>query len=129
LRIETRLGTFGDVLDRAPQHAATLTAIRDLVAEMHPDACETASKTEGSVWWGWGPAKNSQGYAWAMPHSTHVNFGFMKGAHLPDPTGLLGGTGKNMRHLKLTGADDLSNLAIRALIEIARDERRGALTN
>src|SRR5215471_13075016 len=31
----------------------------------------------------------------------HVNVGFFKGAYLPDPAGLLEGTGKHMRHVKL----------------------------
>src|SRR5262245_27374293 len=31
----------------------------------------------------------------------HVNVGFYRGADLPDPSGILLGTGKRMRHVKL----------------------------
>jgi len=34
----------------------------------------------------------------------HVTFGFTRGSSLSDPAGLLEGTGKNLRHVKLTDA-------------------------
>ncbi len=36
-----------------------------------------------------------------------VNIGFWRGAELDDPDGLLSGDGDRMRHLKLTGPDQL----------------------
>ncbi|HWG91934.1 MAG TPA: DUF1801 domain-containing protein [Candidatus Thermoplasmatota archaeon] len=41
-------------------------------------------------------------------YSKHVNLGFYQGAHLPDPEGLLEGTGKNLRHVKLRSVADLT---------------------
>ncbi len=49
----------------------------------------------------------------------HVNLGFFHGSELADPAGLLEGTGTQMRHIKLTHKDDLTDQAIRALIEQA----------
>lgn len=45
----------------------------------------------------------------------------MQGAHLPDPAGLLEGTGKNMRHVKIRSAEQFAErrAALRALIEAA----------
>ena len=37
----------------------------------------------------------------------HVTFGFLRGTSLPDPGGLLEGTGKNLRHAKLRTAEDV----------------------
>jgi hypothetical protein len=124
MRVDPRLGTFEAVRDAAPGHAATLDAIRALVMAAHPDVHETASTRERSVWWGWGPRKMADGYAWAMPHRDHVNFGFFRGAVLPDPEGVLEGTGKALRHMKLRGPDDVGSPAVRALLDAAREDRR-----
>ena len=35
------------------------------------------------------------------PKTDYINFGFFKGAKLPDPKGLLEGTGKGLRHQKI----------------------------
>jgi hypothetical protein len=123
MRVETRLGTFEEVVGLAADQAPTLLAIRALVAEIHPDAVEVASRKERSVWWGTGPGKMTHGYVYAMPHTGHVNLGFFRGTSLPDPEGLLTGTGKALRHVKLTSPDQVSAPAIRALIEAARNDR------
>jgi hypothetical protein len=49
----------------------------------------------------------------------HVNVGFFHGAELKDPTGLLEGNGKRMRHVKLKPGADLNVAALSALIEAA----------
>jgi len=40
-------------------------------------------------------------FAYVDAHAQHANIGFFFGALLPDPVGLLEGTGKRMRHVKL----------------------------
>ena len=49
----------------------------------------------------------------------HVTFGFLRGTSLPDPAGLLEGTGKNLRHVKLRSAEDVSEPALKKLIGAA----------
>jgi hypothetical protein len=49
----------------------------------------------------------------------HVNVGFFFGAELEDPTGLLEGTGKRMRHVKVKPSADLNLAALSALIDVA----------
>lgn len=49
----------------------------------------------------------------------HVNVGFFRGAELADPEGLLEGTGKFMRHVKLRPARDIDDAALTKLIETA----------
>ncbi len=55
----------------------------------------------------------------------HANVGFFRGAALPDPAGLLEGTGTRMRHVKLRPGAALDEAALAALICAAyRDMRR-----
>lgn len=49
----------------------------------------------------------------------HVNLGFLEGSALPDPEGLLQGTGSRFRHIRLAGASTLEHPAVAALIEAA----------
>jgi len=48
-----------------------------------------------------------------------INLGFMEGALLDDPEGVLLGSGSQFRHVRLGAADDLDRPAIRALIDRA----------
>ncbi|MBW2463354.1 MAG: DUF1801 domain-containing protein [Deltaproteobacteria bacterium] len=56
-------------------------------------------------------------YVRAFPK--HVNFGFWRGAELPDPKRRLKGTGGKMRHIRLTSLDDIDERAFRALVKAA----------
>jgi hypothetical protein len=49
----------------------------------------------------------------------HVNVGFFFGAELKDTTGLLEGSGKRMRHVKLKPSRELDSAALIALIDAA----------
>ena len=51
--------------------------------------------------------------------TAHVNIGFFHGFALDDPAGLLEGTGKRMRHVKLQPGDEPEAAALSALIEAA----------
>ena len=48
--------------------------------------------------------------------SSHMNVGFFHGAALRDPTRLLQGSGKRMRHVKLTPGTNIDDAALRSLI-------------
>ncbi len=49
----------------------------------------------------------------------HVVLGFQQGAHLKDPKKLLEGTGKDMRHIKVSSSRDIQNAAFKSLIKEA----------
>jgi hypothetical protein len=125
--IDDRLGTFEEVLAASGALAPVLTAVRDLVRELHPGAVETASRKELTVTWGYPGGKMKAGYAYARPYKAHLNLGFFHGAYLPDPAGLLQGTGKTLRHVKLRLPDEALAPPVRDLLAAARDERRVAL--
>jgi len=46
----------------------------------------------------------------------HTNIMLAQGASLPDPQGLLEGTGKLARHIKVTQLTDLNDPGVRALL-------------
>ena len=58
-------------------------------------------------------------FAYVDAFTAHVNVGFFRGAELGNPTGLLQGTGKFMRHVKLRPGHDVDAAALRNLIEAA----------
>jgi hypothetical protein len=48
-----------------------------------------------------------------------INFGFWRGVDLDDPQGLLQGSGEKMRHVKLTGVNDINEQAFAAFVRQA----------
>jgi len=59
--------------------------------------------------------------------TAHINVGFFMGASLKDPTGLLEGTGKRMRHVKIRPGKDLHTEELNALIERAYIDMKSIL--
>lgn len=53
---------------------------------------------------------------WVTVAKKHVSLGFSQGCELSDPAGLLEGTGKHSKHVKLKSADDLKRPELKALI-------------
>jgi hypothetical protein len=58
-------------------------------------------------------------FGYVNTFKTHVNVGFYHGALLKDPAGLLEGTGKRMRHVKLKPGSELNTAALCDLIDAA----------
>ena len=58
-------------------------------------------------------------FAYVNVFTAHVNVGFYQGAALGDPGGLLLGTGKRMRHVKICPDLDPDSDALKSLIESA----------
>ncbi len=54
-----------------------------------------------------------------MAGKNHITLGFIRGTSLADPEGLLEGTGKNLRHVKIKSADDLKRKGLRELLKSA----------
>jgi hypothetical protein len=53
---------------------------------------------------------------------SHVNVGFFLGAELDDPAGLLQGTGRRMRHVKVKPGASMNSAALSALIRAAYED-------
>jgi hypothetical protein len=78
---------------------------RDVRELMH-DGCPTACVEDAAF-----------GYIGVF--TSHASVGFFRGAELEDPTGMLEGTGKRMRHVKVKPGVDLDSVALAALIGTA----------
>jgi hypothetical protein len=63
-------------------------------------------------------------FAYVNVFKAHVNVGFYRGAFLPDPSGLLAGEGKRMRHVKLRPGEPVDAAALEALIDAAYGDIR-----
>ena len=67
-------------------------------------------------------------FAYVDAFKNHVNVGFFRGAGLPDPSSLLEGTGKSMRHVKLMPGRKIDEAALRKIIHAAYADMQRCLT-
>jgi hypothetical protein len=84
--------------------------VRELLHDGHPTACVADAA-----------------FAYVNAFQAHVNVGFFRGAELADPDGLLEGTGKFMRHVKLRPAGDVDAETLLKLIETAYTDMKRRL--
>ena len=84
--------------------------VRELLHDGHPTACVADAA-----------------FAYVNAFTSHVNVGFFRGAELADPAGLLEGTGKYMRHVKIRPDGELEAKALMGLIQTAYTDMRGRL--
>lgn len=82
--------------------------VRELLHDGHPTACV-----------------GDAAFGYVDAFKDHVNVGFFRGAELPDPKGLLEGTGKSMRHVKLRPGRTTDDAALSELIRAAHADVRG----
>ena len=66
-------------------------------------------------------------FAYVNVFRAHVNVGFYQGASLADPAGLLEGTARFMRHVKLRPGADVNAAALQALIDAAYADMKARL--
>jgi hypothetical protein len=85
------------------------------VRELMHDGCPTACVQDAP-------------FAHVNVFRVHANVGFFHGAELKDPVGLLEGSGKRMRHVKVRPGVDLDFTALDALIAAACADIRLRLT-
>jgi hypothetical protein len=125
--IETH-GTFEEVLaGSSDEIRAIATRLRALMVDVYPDVVEVPWPKQRIAGYGVGPKKMSEHFCYIGTHSAHVNLGFYYGAGLPDPEGLLEGTGKKLRHIKVRDVEDVDRPAVREMIERSLAERQQAL--
>ena len=113
-------GTFEDVIAEAPPQMQEIArALRVLLADIMPGITEVPWGQQKIAGYGVGEKKLSEHFAYIAPYKKHVNLGFMYGADLDDPGGLLEGKGKELRHIKIRSLEDIEKPAIRKLLEDA----------
>jgi hypothetical protein len=97
-----------------PDHRMIVQALRDLVRSAVPDAA-LSMRWNVPVFEKGGPLC----YIEARP--SHVNFGFFRARELPDPGPLRDESGRILRHIKLTRAEDVQEWGLRELVTAAVD--------
>ena len=120
-QVETCGGhTFGDVVrDRSPEIQEIARLARALIVGTLPKITEVPWPKEGSAGYGVGQKKMSEHFCYIALQKAHVNVGFLYGVDLPDPSGLLEGSGKLLRHVKLRSVADVRKPALLTLIRKA----------
>jgi hypothetical protein len=98
-------------------------AIRDLVYDVLPETVEVVWPHQRTVGFGTGPKKMSEHFAYLLPYDEYVTFGFSYGAELPDPAGLLTGSGKLMRSTRIASLEDVARPALRDLVRASTGHR------
>jgi hypothetical protein len=96
----------GDLGAIAARWFQVMRACGEDVRELVHDGCPTACVEDAAF-----------GYVCAF--SAHVNVGFFLGAEVDDPEGLLVGTGKSMRHVKVRPDEEVDPQALTRLIQAA----------
>ena len=98
------------VRDDNPELRKVVRELRSFVKETVPGAKETVNS------WGIPTFEAKDPFCFYMVGRNHVTFGFHYGNSLEDPEGLLEGTGKNIRHVKLRTVEDLKRKGLKGLI-------------
>jgi hypothetical protein len=106
--------SFDAYLDaQAPRQQAIIRKVRAVVKRSAPRLVE-------SVKWGngcWVDGNSPIAYVHCAPD--HVQFGFFDGSALADPRGLLQGSGRFVRHVKLRHAADVAPRVLAAFLRQA----------
>lgn len=121
-------GSFEDAMSGSTEPVKRIaTRLRDLIVDVYPDVVEVPWPKQKTIGYGVGPKKMSEHFCYIGAYTEHVNLGFYYGAALLDPEGILEGTGKNLRHVKVRDVEETSRKSLRKLIEMSLSERRNAL--
>ena len=106
---------FRSFLDSyAPQVRNLALDARELVLRLVPNAEEKVLRPWKTIAYGL-----SKKFCAISPYRSWINLHFHQGASLPDPAGLLEGTGKSARHVKIASSSDLRRRALAGLIRAA----------
>jgi hypothetical protein len=116
---EARATVEADVDRLLGEHPADLQAIeralRATIRGAFPEAVEQVDF--GNKLIAFGRSMKMRGLLFAIiAHKTWVNLQLADGADLPNPNGLIEGTGKRIRHVKIRSVEQASSPAVLALI-------------
>ena len=105
-----------------PGVQATAVAMRSVVVDEIGPCYETIFEIKKivSVLYSTTEKRMKDNICLVVVYRDHVNLMFPRGVDLKDPQGLLAGTGKAMRHIKMFTADDIDRPGVRALIRQAK---------
>ena len=105
-------------------HIANLTlALREIVLEEAPEAIESIVKSYAvAIGFSFSGKPLKDGFCHVVTYADHVNLGFNRGAQLPDPSGVLVGKGKSIRHITLRDQSELEQPFLRRYLQAAIEQ-------
>ncbi len=81
--------------------------MRDVAAALRRVVLAAAPGMNEVIMWGRPWFEHHGPVCYLAANRAHVTFGFRRGTDLTDPKGMLEGTGKGMRHLKVRRVDEI----------------------
>ena len=110
-------------LEAYDRHISELAlALREIVLEEAPDASESIYQVYTvAIWFGYS-GKMKDMFCYITTSADHVNLGFPRGTSLPDPSRVLEGDGKTMRHIKFRSHRDVERPFIPRYIQAAMEQ-------
>lgn len=103
--------------DATPSVEELARKARELILGVMPQAHQTVWLKQDIISFGIGPKKMSEHFCYVAVFKERINLGFYYGADLKDPAGLLEGTGKALRHIKVATVKELERAPVLELIK------------
>jgi hypothetical protein len=101
-----------------PQVQELAWKLREVILSVMSNSVEQLDVSANLI--GYGTDRTYKGLICGITlHKAHVNLMFAKGTSIPDPEGLLTGTGKQARHVKIQDMQEIDTPGIRALLDAA----------
>ena len=120
--------TWDELLaSHSPEVQAAARALEELVREELPDV--VVEFDPGNRLLAFGRSMRMRDLLFALiPHAGWVNLQLADGALLPNPDGLIEGTGKRIRHVKVRSIELASDPRIRGIVRAELEANGGAET-
>jgi hypothetical protein len=104
----------------SPEIQAQAHAVLSKMRERLPNAIEMVYDNYNALVCGFCPTdRPSEAIFSVVLNPRHISICFIHGASMPDPHGILKGSGNQVRHIRLKGPEDLDSPAIRETMKIA----------
>jgi len=108
-----------------PAIVRSLRSTRALVLRAAPQANELIYDAYNAVSVAYSfSGRLREAFCHVAAYESHVNLGFNRGSELPDPDGLLQGSGARIRHVRIRSDTDLRTPALLALVDSAAAQGR-----
>jgi len=115
---DSRLPTYLSAYD--PHVASLALALREVVLEEAPDAIESLVNGYAvAIGFSFTGKPMKDGFCHVVTYRNCVNLGFNRGALLAGAEGILEGSGKLIRHLRINSHDDLDRPLVRRFLRAA----------
>ncbi len=106
-----------------PRIASLALALREVVLEEAPEAIESLVNGYAvAIGFSFTGKPMKDGFCHVVTYKNCVNLGFNRGALLADDEGVLEGSGKLIRHLRINDHDDLDRPLVRRFLRAAIEQ-------